>query len=93
VKVRLHPLVEVVCAGAMAAARELALLHIPRHHPPCLANPGSAVFFIYWLMLVFTGTLQPGLYGVMVVSNYQYRIWTYVTMVENQYPRFGLPSA
>ena len=24
------------------------------------------------------------------VSNYQYRIWTYVTMVDNDYPKFGL---
>ena len=27
------------------------------------------------------------------VSNYYYRVWTYVTMVENEYPPFGLPAA
>jgi hypothetical protein len=27
------------------------------------------------------------------VSNYQFRIWTYVVMADNEYPRFGLPAA
>ena len=27
------------------------------------------------------------------VANYDYRVWTYVTMVDNSYPTFGLPSA
>lgn len=26
------------------------------------------------------------------VSNYYHRIWTYITMVDNNSPKFGLPS-
>jgi hypothetical protein len=38
--------------------------------------------------------MAQGMRGFLVrVSNYQYRIWTYVTMVDNNYPTFGLSSA
>ena len=40
------------------------------------------------------GAWPEGMRGYLVrVSNYQYRIWTYVAMVENEYPTFGLPTA
>jgi hypothetical protein len=37
-----------------------------------------AVFLVYWLVLIFT--------------DFYYRVWTYVAMVENDYPKFGLPT-
>lgn len=46
-----------------------------------------------WFAVLFTGRWPEGMRGFLVrVSNYQYRIWTYVTMVENDYPAFGLPA-
>jgi hypothetical protein len=37
-----------------------------------------AVFLVCSLVLIFT--------------DYYYRVWTYVAMVENDYPKFGLPT-
>jgi len=52
------------------------------------------VAVIGWFAVVFTGAWPQGMRAFLVrVSNYQYRIWTYVTMVENDYPAFGLPVA
>ena len=54
----------------------------------------AVVAVIGWFAVLFTGAWPQGMRGFLVrVSNYQYRIWTYVTMVENTYPTFGLPSA
>jgi hypothetical protein len=40
------------------------------------------------------GSWPEGMRGFLVrVSNFYYRVWTYVTMVENEYPGFGLPAA
>ena len=52
------------------------------------------VAVIGWFAVLFTGAWPQGMRGFLVrVSNYGYRVWTYVTMVENDYPKFGLPSA
>ena len=47
-----------------------------------------------WFAVLFTGSWPAGMRRYLIrVSNYQYRIWTYVTMVDNDYPTFGLPTA
>ena len=54
----------------------------------------AAVAVIGWFAVLFTGAWPSGMRAFLVrVSNYQYRIWTYVTMVDNTYPKFGLPAA
>lgn len=70
-----------------------------------LAIPHYFVLFVYWIgaavvalvgwfAVLFTGAWPAGMRGFLVrVSNYYYGIWTYVTMVENDYPKFGLPAA
>ncbi len=70
-----------------------------------LAIPHYVVFLVYaigaaavaivgWFAVLFTGAWPVGMRGFLVrVGNYYYRIWTYVTMVDNEYPRFGLPTA
>lgn len=69
------------------------------------AIPHYIVFFVYavgaafvvlvgWFAVLFTGAWPGGMRAFLVrVANYYYRIWTYVTMVENSYPAFGLPPA
>lgn len=53
-----------------------------------------AVAFVGWFAVLFTGAWPQGMRAFLVrVANFQYRIWTYVTMVENAYPKFGLPPA
>ena len=47
-----------------------------------------------WFAVLFTAAWPKGMRDYLVrVSNYQYRIWTYVVMVDNEYPKFGLPTA
>ena len=54
----------------------------------------AVVALIAWFAVLFTGAWPQGMRDFLVrVSNYYYRVWTYITMVENDYPRFGLPSA
>lgn len=53
-----------------------------------------AVAVIGWFAVLLTGAWPHGMRAFLVrVSNYYFRIWTYVTMVENGYPKFALPSA
>lgn len=53
----------------------------------------AVVALIAWFAVLFTGAWPQGMRAFLVrVSNYQYRVWTYVTMVENDYPKFGPPS-
>ena len=53
----------------------------------------ALVAVVGWFAVVFTGAWPHGLRAFLVrVSNYQYRIWTYVTMVDNAYPTFGLST-
>jgi len=54
----------------------------------------AVVALIAWFAVLFTGAWPQGMRDFLVrVSNYYYRVWTYVTMIENDYPKFGLPSA
>jgi len=54
----------------------------------------AVVAIIAWFAVLFTGKWPQGMRAFLVrVSNYYYRVWAYVTMVENDYPKFGLPSA
>ena len=54
----------------------------------------AVVAVIAWFAVLFTGAWPQGMRRFLVrLANYYYRVWTYVTMVENDYPKFGLPSA
>ncbi|MDO8391010.1 MAG: DUF4389 domain-containing protein [Actinomycetota bacterium] len=54
----------------------------------------AAVALVGWFAVLFTGAWPHGMRRFLVrVSNYQYRIWVYVTMVDNTYPKFGLRAA
>jgi hypothetical protein len=54
----------------------------------------AAVALVGWFAVLFTGAWPQGMRAFLIrVSNFQFRLWTYVTMVENDYPPFGLPSA
>lgn len=54
----------------------------------------AVVAFIGWFAVLFTGAWPRGMRAFVVrVSNYYFRVWTYVAMVENDYPPFGLPPA
>jgi hypothetical protein len=47
-----------------------------------------------WFAVLFTGAWPQGMRSFLVrVSNFQFRVWTYVVMVDNDYPEFGLPAA
>jgi hypothetical protein len=53
-----------------------------------------AVAVVGWFAVLFTGAWPQGMRAFLVrVSNYQFRLWTYVTMVDNDYPPFSLPPA
>ena len=53
----------------------------------------AVVAVIGWFAVLFSGAWPKGMRAFLVrVSNYYYRVWTYVTMVENGYPKFGLPT-
>jgi Domain of unknown function (DUF4389) len=54
----------------------------------------AVVALIGWFAVLFTGAWPQGMRAFLIrVNNYYYRVWTYIAMVENQYPKFGLPSA
>jgi hypothetical protein len=81
------------------AVRRSAALNILKAIPLYLvfiiyAIGAVAVAVIGWFAVLFTGAWPRGMRAFLVrVANFQYRIWTYVTMVENTYPKFGLPRA
>jgi Domain of unknown function (DUF4389) len=53
----------------------------------------AAVAIIGWFAVVFTGVWPHDMRDFLVrVANYYYRVWAYVSMVENDYPKFTLPS-
>ena len=70
-----------------------------------LAIPHYVVLMVFWIgaafaliaawfAVLFTGRWPEGLRAFVVrVTNYYYRVWAYVVMAENDYPRFGLPPA
>jgi len=46
---------------------------------------------IGWFAVLFTGAWPQVMSAFLVrVSNYQYRIWAYVTVVDNAYPVLGV---
>jgi hypothetical protein len=84
----------VVPASVPRSAALNVLKAIPHYSVLMIFLVGAAlVAVIGWFAVLFTGAWPPGMRGFLVrVSNYQYRIWTYVTMVDNTYPTFGLPT-
>lgn len=53
-----------------------------------------AVAIAGWFTVLFTGAWPRSMRDFLVrFTNYYYRVWTYVTMVATDYPRFGLTSA
>ncbi len=67
---------------------------IPQYFVLMVYFVGAAVVAVIgWFAVLFTGAWPQGMRSFLVrVSNYKFRVWTYVTMVENDYPKFGLPS-
>ena len=56
----------------------------------CIA--AGVVAVVGWFAVLFTGAWPQGMRDFLVrVANYYYRVFTYVTMVDNTYPAFGLP--
>ncbi len=54
----------------------------------------AIVALIGWFAVLFTGAWPHGMRDFLIrVNNYYFRVWTYTAMVENDYPRFGLPPA
>ncbi len=54
----------------------------------------AVVAIVGWFAVMFTGAWPTGMRDFLVrVSNFYYRVWTYITMVERQYPPFSLPAA
>jgi hypothetical protein len=54
----------------------------------------AVVALIGWFAVLFTGAWPHGMRDFLVrVNNYYFRIWTFITMVENDYPKFGLRPA
>lgn len=59
-----------------------------------IAIAAVVVAIIGWFAVLFTGAWPAGMRDFLVrFSNYYYRVWAYVVMVENEYPKFGLPAA
>lgn len=54
----------------------------------------AAVAVVGWFAVLFTGKWPTDMRDFLVrVNNFYMRVWTYVAMVENDYPKFGLPPA
>ncbi len=70
-------------------------LAIPHYIVIAIFGIAAAVVAILgWFAVLFTGRWPEGMRAFLVrFSNYYYRVWTYAAMIENQYPRFGLPAA
>ena len=52
----------------------------------------AVVAVIGWFAVLFTGSWPQGMRDFLVrVANFYYRVWTYVTMIDNSYPSFSLP--
>ncbi len=81
--------------GVLRSAALNVLKAIPHYIVLMVFFVGAAVVAVIgWFAVLFTGAWPHGMRDFLVrVSNYYYRVWTYVTMVENDYPAFGLPKA
>jgi hypothetical protein len=68
---------------------------IPHYIVVAIFAIGALFLAIYgWFAVLFTGRWPAGARDWLVrFSNYYFRIWTYVAMVDNNYPKFGLPAA
>lgn len=84
-----------VPASVPRAAALNVLKAIPHYIVLMLLAIGVAVVsFIGWFAVLISGAWPRGMRDFLVrVRNYYYRVWTYITMVDNDYPKFGLPSA
>lgn len=76
-------------------SRKLALnfvLAIPHYIVLIVVWIAAAVVAVVgWFAVLFTGRWPQGMRDFLVrVNNYYYRVWLYATMVETDYPRFGL---
>ncbi len=61
------------------------------HSAEFYAVGAIAAIVVAWFAVLFTGSWPRGLRNYLVnANNYYYRVWLYATMVETQYPRFGL---
>lgn len=71
------------------------LLAIPHYFVIAFFAIGAALVAIAaWFVVLFTGNWPPAMRRFLVrFANYYYRVWTYVTMVETDYPAFGLQGA
>ena len=71
------------------------LLAIPHFIMLMFFGVGAGIVAIIgWFAVLFTGSWPAGMRDFLVrLSNYYYRVWSYAAMVENDYPRFGLPAA
>lgn len=79
-------------------SRKLALnflLAIPHYVVIAVFGIGVALTAIgAWFAVLFTGRWPQGLRDFIVrFNNYYYRVWLYATMVETDYPKFGLSPA
>jgi hypothetical protein len=71
------------------------LLAIPHYIVVAIIGIAAVVVAVIgWFAVLFTGRWPAGMRAFLVrFANYYYRVWTYVAMVENDYPKFGLPAA
>lgn len=54
-----------------------------------LRSLAGAVFFVYWVFFVFTGRLNPGLYGVLAMhERYNHRTDSFLLGFSERYPPF-----
>ena len=82
--------------GEVSRAKALnVILAIPHYLLMAVFAIGAMfALIVAWFAVLFTGRWPEGLRAFVVrVTNYYYRIWTYVVMADNEYPRFGLPAA
>lgn len=68
------------------------LLAIPHYIVFIFFGIAAAIVAVLgWFAVLFTGRWPEGMRDFLVrVTNYYLRVWTYVTMVTKEYPRFGL---
>ena len=94
-----HPPIRLQLPPVPSGVRRGAALNVLKAIPQYIVLmvyflAAAVVAVIGWFAVLFTGAWPAGMRGFLVrVSNYQFRIWTYVTMVDNTYPPFALPPA
>ncbi len=92
-----YPQVRLDLPGVPESVRRSAALNVLKAIPHYVVLMiffigAAAVAILGWFAVLFTGAWPKGMRDFLVrVSNYYYRVWTYVAMVDNAYPKFGLP--